>query len=80
MQSVVIETGSEADAECVAEALGAFGCDVAEASGTWKVTVSRPDLPLAPVLSALEQCLGDNGIASVKVSLDGRTYVMEAVA
>jgi hypothetical protein len=78
-QLVEIELGSSADAECVAEALASFGSKLAENHGHWTVTTRQDDDEIVPVLDALHQCLDDSDIHSVRISVDGRKYVMERV-
>jgi hypothetical protein len=79
-QLVEIELGSSADAECVAEALASFGSKLAENHGHWTVTTChQDDDEIVPVLDALHQCLDDSDIHSVRISVDGRKYVMERV-
>jgi hypothetical protein len=76
-QLVVIELGAQADAECVAHALDDFDSELTENGGRWTVTASYDAAALGPVLDALQECLADNGIHSVRVSVDDRKYVME---
>jgi hypothetical protein len=70
--------GSKADAECVAEALENFSSGIQQDSERWTVVVAQDDLDYASLFAALEGCLRDNAIPSVKVSLGDRRYVMEA--
>jgi hypothetical protein len=79
-QLVEIELGSAADAECVAEALAGFGSKLAEEHGRWTVTTSQEDEEIVAVLNALHECLDDSDIHSVRVTVDGRKYVMERVS
>jgi len=79
-QLVEIELGSSADAECVAEALASFGSKLRENHGHWTVTTWQDDDEIVPVLDALHQCLDDRDIHSVRISVDGRKYVMERVS
>jgi hypothetical protein len=76
---ITIATTSEAHATCIRRTLDAFGSAVEQTEHGW--TVSLPgDQEIAPVLNALDQCLGDNGIPSVTVTYRGRSYVMEGTA
>jgi hypothetical protein len=79
-QLVEIELGSSADADCVAEALAGFAGKLAENHGRWTVTTWQEDGEIVPVLDALHQCLDDNDIHSVRISVDGRKYVMERIS
>jgi hypothetical protein len=72
---MLIEVGSKDEAECVAAALKNFGSELVNPGGNWRVIV-RDDVELAPLIPALEDCLRDNRIASVKVSVGNRRYVM----
>jgi hypothetical protein len=74
---MTVTTRLKAEAECIANELGNFGCEIAKDGRGWRVTVAG-DEQLAQILTALEKCLADNGIASVVVDVNGRTYVMEA--
>jgi hypothetical protein len=76
---MVIELGSKDKAGCVAEALEAFGSELVNRGGRWRVIVQDDFEPTA-LLVALEDCLRDNGIPSVKVSLGNRRYVMEGAS
>jgi hypothetical protein len=78
-EAIVIKAGSRADAACIARELRAFNPELACTRGAWTVDV-HDSLKVAEVLSALETCLGDNGIRAVTVTVDGRTYVMEPAA
>jgi hypothetical protein len=79
-QLVEIELGSSADAECVAEALASFGSKLAENHGLWIVTSWHNRDEIVPFLDALHQCLDESDIHSVRISVDGRRYVMERVS
>jgi hypothetical protein len=74
--ALLITTKSLGDAERIARELQAFGSAVGEVGETWTVIVP-PTAKVGEVLSALETCLGENGIDAVSITVDGRTYVME---
>lgn len=76
---MTITTHSRAEADCVARELRAFGSEVAENPRGWQVAVAA-DEDVVPIMDALEKCLAENGIASVAVSIQDRTYVMEAAS
>ena len=73
----VIEVGSKAEAECVAEALENFGSALEQDRERWVVVVAQWELDFASLFAALEGCLRDNAIPSVRVRLGDRSYVME---
>jgi hypothetical protein len=74
-----IEVGSKDEAECVAKALETFGSELVNHGGRWRVIIQDDFEPTA-LLAALEDCLRNNGIPSVKVSLENRRYVMEGAS
>jgi hypothetical protein len=80
-QSLRIHTSRQVDAECVCDALREYGSQVEQEGRRWVVIVSEP--PGGPeftlVLAALKTCLDENEIASVKVMIDDRSYVMEGM-
>jgi hypothetical protein len=74
-----VAASSKAEAECIARELDRFEPELSQAGRKWNVTVERdPDLP--EILGALETCLVKNGIGSVPVTVNDRTYVMEPAA
>jgi hypothetical protein len=66
------------DAKCVAEALRLDDGSVAQSEDGWIVSVMTSTVELADVLSALRDCLVEQQIRLVRVTLDGKTYAMEA--
>jgi hypothetical protein len=74
--AMLIEVGSKDEAECVAAALENFGSELENAGRRWRVIV-QDDVELVPLIPALEDCLRDNRIPSVKVSVGNRKYVMQ---
>lgn len=76
---MTITTQSKAEAECMAQELRPFDSEIAEIARGWQVRVAADD-DVVPIMSALGKCLAENGIASVAVEVQGRTYVMEAAS
>jgi hypothetical protein len=78
-QPLVIHLRNESDAVCVAEALAAHAATLEEASGGWDVRVEIRPRALGDVLSALHACLLENEIPLVRLTIEGKSYAMEAV-
>ena len=77
-QDVVITTSKRADAECISDAVIEYGSEVEREGQDWTVHVFAQTAPeLTAVVAALKNCLDENAIALVKVSIDGQAYVME---
>jgi hypothetical protein len=77
-----IGTARLEDAECISQALSQYGAE-AEAEDGSSAVVLVPAAPvdaLPDVLTALKVCLDTNAIASVKVSVDAQSYVMEGAS
>jgi hypothetical protein len=68
--------GPKAHAECVAEALETFGSELVNRRGRWAVMVPD-DLQPTALLAALEDCLREQSIPSVIVSVADQNYAME---
>ena len=66
------------DAKCVAEAMRLDDSSVTQSEDGWIVSVLTSTLKLADVLSALRDCLVEQQIPLVRVTIDGKTYAMEA--
>jgi hypothetical protein len=80
-EQFIIEVGSKSEAECVARELEAFGSNLQHREGKWVVAAAQPELlELPTLLAALDKCLRDNAISSVRVVIGERSYVMEPVA
>ena len=77
-QPFVVHLRREADAECVAEALTRYRVHIEQSRHTWDVHVDLRSRSLGDVLTALHSCLVENEIARVHVTVDGKTYAMEA--
>jgi hypothetical protein len=77
-----IEAEKREDAECIADALSAYGCEVEHEDDVWIVTALAPPdgAAVTRLLAALKACLDDNQIPSIKMRLDARSYVMEGKA
>jgi hypothetical protein len=66
-----------ADANRVADSLGQRDDSVRPSAEGWTVAVLTKD-QLNRVLSDLHACLGEHAIRTVRVTIDGKTYVMES--
>jgi hypothetical protein len=75
-----IAASKRADATCIAAALAEFESRIETEHGEWVVVVPAvvSNAVTTAVLDALQSCLHGSEVASVKVTLDGRTYVMES--
>lgn len=69
-----------ADATCFAEALAGFESRIEFEHDEWVVVVPAvvSHALTTALLDALQSCLNGSEIAAVKVTLDGRSYVMES--
>jgi len=77
-QDVRITTDKQGDAECISEALIEYGSEVEREGEHWTVHVFAQTAPeVTAVVAALKNCLDENAIALVKVSIDGQAYAME---
>jgi hypothetical protein len=76
-QPLVVHLRRQADAECVAQALTAHAARVLEVSTGWDVHVDIRSRWPGDVLTALHECLVENDIPQVGVTVDGKTYAME---
>jgi hypothetical protein len=77
---LVVHLRRREHAECVAEALKVYPVRVEEAGEAWDVHVGIWSRSLGDVLTALHECLLENEIPQVRVTVDGKTYAMEAAA
>ena len=61
--------------------LEGLGSAVVEQDGQWRVGLGPgDDATVTEILSAIEAWLSQSGLRSARVTLDGRTYLMEAPA
>jgi hypothetical protein len=76
-----IGTARQKDAECVADALHEYSPEVEHDEVDWAVVISAPSegAMVTDLLSALKQCLDEQEIPSVKVTIAERSYVMEGM-
>jgi hypothetical protein len=76
-----IGTKREEDAECVAEALGEYRPELEQGEGDWAVVIPAQSegVLVTDLLTALEQCLTENEIRSVTVTIGEQSYVMEGM-
>lgn len=77
-QPFVVHLRSREHAECVAEVLAVYPVRVEEAGETWDVHVALWAGSLGDVLTALHECLLENEIPQVRVTVEGKAYAMEA--
>lgn len=75
-----IAATNRADATRIAAVLADFESRIETEQGEWVVVVPAVVSNAVPtaVLDALQSCLHGSEVASVKVTVDGRTYVMES--
>ena len=77
-----VVTNTREEADCISGALAPYDASVQPEGGLWLVSVS--DAPATPdvtaLLDALQACLEQNRIPTVRVVLDERSYVMEGIA
>ena len=76
-QPLVVRLRTLRDAECVVRALASYSTQIDEVAGLWDVHVDIRSRSLDGVLTALHDCLRDNGIPQVRVTVDDKTYSME---
>jgi hypothetical protein len=75
-----IAATKRADATRIAAALADFESRIETEHGEWVVVVPAvvSNALTTAVLDALQSCVQESEVASVKVTIDGRTYVMES--
>ena len=76
-QPLVIHLRSENDADCVARALAAYPSAMEATVTGWEVHVDIRSRSLGDVLSALHDCINENEIKLVRITIDNRSYLME---
>jgi hypothetical protein len=74
-----IAATKRADATCIAAALADFESRIETEHDEWVVVVPAvvSNALTTAVLDALQSCVHDSEVASVRVTIDGHTYVME---
>jgi hypothetical protein len=77
-----IAAGERADALCIADALASHHAGLEFDDPAWVVVVQAVNsaVLLTEVLDAVSACLQEHTIASVTVTVDEQTYVMEGAA
>ena len=75
-----IEAQQRRDAECIRDALEEHGADLDRDARVVLVPDSGGGDVLTALLGALHACLEDHQIASVNVTVDEQTYVMQGAA
>jgi len=75
-----IAATKRADATCIAAALAEFESRIEIEHDEWVVVVPAVVSNAFPtaILDALQSCLHGSEVAAVKVTIDGRPYVMES--
>ena len=73
---LIVHLDSEEDSRCVADALIAAGGTVARSPSSFDLDVAGSSLEA--ILAAVQQCITENEISLARVTVDGRTYLMEA--
>ena len=76
-QSAVIHLRREDHVRCVNDALATYPVRIHNLPAGWDLHVVIRSGLLGDVLAALHDCLVENGIALVRVTVDDRTYAME---
>ena len=75
MRRLQIRARTNAEAYCLMRELAAYS--PTRSSGAILVELEeRPEADLLGVLAAVETCLGANEIRSVRIQLDGRSYML----
>ena len=73
---LIVHVQSQEDAACIADGLAEWGTSI-EQSGdaAWDVRVASRSLAIGELITTLHECLADNDIPLVSVTIDGRTYM-----
>ena len=72
---LIVHVQREEDAACIADGLAEWGTSVDQDGSQWNVRVESRSLAIGELITTLHQCLADNGIPTVGVTIDGRTYM-----
>ena len=72
---LIVHVQREQDAACIADALSAWGTTVEQKASEWDVHVESRSLAIGELITALHECLAENTIPHVSVTIDGRTYM-----
>lgn len=72
---LIVHVQREQDAACIADGLAEWGTRVEQRDSGWDVHVKSRSLAIGELITALHQCLAENDIPLVSVTIDGRTYM-----
>ena len=72
---LIVHVQREEDAACIAQDLAEWGTSVEQNGSQWNVHVESRSLAIGELITTLHQCLADNDIPTVSVTIDGRTYM-----
>jgi hypothetical protein len=75
MRLLQIRARTDADADCLMRELAAYS-PTRSASGIRIELEERSEIDVLTVLAAVETCLSANEIRSVRIQLDGRSYML----
>ena len=76
-QPLVIHLHRQEDADCVARALAVYSSTVEARVEGWDVHVDIGSRAVGDVLRALHECIVENEIKLVRITIDDRSYLME---
>jgi hypothetical protein len=79
-QLVLIHLRREDHFRCVNDALAAYPVRIHILPSAWELHVTIRSGSLGDVMAALHDCLVENEIPLVRVTVDGRTYAMEPIS
>jgi len=72
---LIVHVPSQEDAACIADDLAEWDTAVEQNGSQWNVHVKSRSLAIGELITTLHQCLADNEIPLVSVTIDGRTYM-----
>jgi hypothetical protein len=76
MGDIEIQARTYADAACLVRELASFSPTQERRVIKVGLDAAAPTSDLFAVLGAVDECLRTNGIPSVRISLDGRSYLL----
>ena len=72
---LIVHVQSREEAACIADDLADWDTSVEQNGSQWNVHVESRSLSIGELITTLHQCLADNDIPTVGVTIDGRTYM-----
>jgi hypothetical protein len=72
---LIVHVQREQDAACIADDLAEWSTTVEQRDSEWDVHVASRSLAIGELITALHNCLAENDIPLVSVTIDGRTYM-----